>query len=209
MANKIYNDWSVSTILYGSHKPQHQKSTTSSETARCAAQDARPQEILEAHFPSRQKRLCAARMNDRGARGRVEGPIYLYFDSKEAVFSPGPRSAGEADTRFTIRPASSGPVAPAIAETLRERHFISTSTRVLPRSSSPRPAFSGPGAHLSPRVIENGLALFAGLLRREWRLANSYLHSHAARLWHRAVLLGRSGAPLSRSSFRTRRLWPD
>src|SRR6185295_3888359 len=50
--------------------------------------DARPQEILEAAlFIFAQKGFAAARMEDIGERAGVsKGTIYLYFESKEAVF---------------------------------------------------------------------------------------------------------------------------
>src|SRR6185295_4571134 len=50
--------------------------------------DARPQEILEAALSVfAENGFAAARMDDIAARARVsKGTIYLYFESKEAVF---------------------------------------------------------------------------------------------------------------------------
>src|SRR5215510_8388496 len=50
--------------------------------------DARPQEILEAALSVfAEKGFAAARMDDIAVRARVsKGTIYLYFESKEAVF---------------------------------------------------------------------------------------------------------------------------
>ena len=62
---------------------------TSSETARWRRRkEARPQEILEAALAVfAEKGFSAARMEDISQRaGVTKGTIYLYFDSKEALF---------------------------------------------------------------------------------------------------------------------------
>src|SRR6266436_2876032 len=85
--------------------------------------DARPQEILEAALSVFAERgFAAARMEQIAARAGVsKGTIYLYFDSKEAVFRALVHEVlGTQVSRFAdFARASSGSVAPVIAGILR------------------------------------------------------------------------------------------
>src|SRR5437868_6959113 len=98
--------------------------------------DARPQEILEAALVVfAEKGFAAARMEDIAARARVsKGTIYLYFESKEAVFRAlvremlAPRLAQAAE----MAREHHGSVADLLARVLRTLgHFLSTSDRVV------------------------------------------------------------------------------
>src|SRR5258706_1763357 len=85
--------------------------------------DARPQEILEAALSVFAERgFAAARMEQIAARAGVsKGTIYLYFDSKEAVFRALVHEVlGTQVSRFAdFARGASGPVAPVIADILR------------------------------------------------------------------------------------------
>jgi len=182
------------------HKASAPKARTSSETARWRRRkDARPQEILEAALSVFAKKgFAAARMEQIAARAGVsKGTIYLYFDSKEAVFRALVHEVlGNQITRFTdFARASSGPVAPVIADILRGiGHFISTSNRVvLPKIVIAEAGnFPDLARIYREEVIENGLALFAGLLKKG--MATGEFRTlpipHAARLCIAPVLLG-------------------
>ena len=173
---------------------------TQTETARWRRRkNARPQEILEAALSVfAEKGFAAARMEQIAVRAGVsKGTIYLYFDSKEAVFRAlvhevlGTQVARFADSAR----AASGPVAPVLAETLRGiGNFIATSNRVvLPKIVIAEAGnFPDLARIYREEVIENGLALFAGLLKKgmasgEFRTLPV---SHAARLCVAPVLLG-------------------
>jgi len=182
------------------HKASAPKARTSSETARWRRRkDARPQEILEAALSVFAKKgFAAARMEQIAARAGVsKGTIYLYFDSKEAVFRALVHEVlGTQITRFTdFARASSGPVAPVIADVLRGiGHFIATSNRVvLPKIVIAEAGnFPDLARIYREEVIENGLALFAGLLKKG--MATGEFRTlpipHAVRLCIAPVLLG-------------------
>ena len=161
--------------------------------------DARPQEILEAALSVfAEKGFAAARMEQIAVRAGVsKGTIYLYFDSKEAVFRALVHEVlGTQLTRFAdFARASSGPVAPVIAGILRGiGEFIATSNRVvLPKIVIAEAGnFPDLARIYREEVIENGLALFAGLLKKG--MANGEFRTlpipHAARLCIAPVLLG-------------------
>ena len=172
---------------------------TPTETARWRRRkDARPQEILEAALSVFAERgFAAARMEQIAVRAGVsKGTIYLYFDSKEAVFRAlvhevlGTQVARFADSARV----ASGPVAPVLAETLRGiGNFIATSNRVvLPKIVIAEAGnFPDLARIYREEVIENGLALFAGLLKKG--MANGEFRTlpipHAARLCIAPVLL--------------------
>ncbi|HMI95210.1 MAG TPA: TetR/AcrR family transcriptional regulator [Micropepsaceae bacterium] len=160
--------------------------------------DARPQEILEAALSVfAEKGFAAARMEQIAARAGVsKGTIYLYFDSKEAVFRAlvhemlGTQLARFADSAR----ASSGPVAPVIADILRMiGEFVATSNRVvLPKIVIAEAGnFPDLARIYREEVIERGLGLFAGLLKKG--MASGELRSlplpHAVRLCIAPVLL--------------------
>src|SRR5260370_32050902 len=118
-------------------KPIADAPTVQTETARWRRRkDARPQEILEAALSVfAEKGFAAARMEQIAARAGVsKGTIYLYFDSKEAVFRALVHEMlGSQITRFADSAReSSGPVAPILADILRGiGEFIATSNRVV------------------------------------------------------------------------------
>ena len=136
--------------------------------------DARPQEILEAALAVFAERgFAAARMEQIAARAGVsKGTIYLYFDSKEAVFRAlAHEMLGTQITRFADHARdSTGPVAPVIAEAGN---------------------FPDLARIYREEVIERGLGLFAGLLKKG--MASGELRTlpvpHAVRLCIAPVLL--------------------
>jgi AcrR family transcriptional regulator len=181
------------------HKAPTAKARSQTETARWRRRkDARPQEILEAALSVfAEKGFAAARMEQIAARAGVsKGTIYLYFDSKEAVFRALVHEVlGTQLTRFAdFARASSGPVAPVIAGILRGiGEFLATSNRVvLPKIVIAEAGnFPDLARIYREEVIERGLALFAGLLKKgmtsgEFRALPI---SHAARLCIAPVLL--------------------
>jgi AcrR family transcriptional regulator len=183
------------------HKAPTEKVRTPvpTETARWRRRkDARPQEILEAALSLFAKRgFAATRMEEIAVRAGVsKGTIYLYFDSKEAVFRALVHEMlGTQLTRFADSARDSpGPVAPVIADILRGiGEFIATSNRVvLPKIVIAEAGnFPDLARIYREEVIENGLALFAGLLKKgmssgEFRTLPI---PHAARLCIAPVLL--------------------
>jgi len=134
--------------------------------------DARPQEILEAALSVFAERgFAAARMDEIAARARVsKGTIYLYFESKEAVFRALVQATlvrRVADLAALVRDHK-GPVAPLLRELLqRLGHFISTSDLVvLPKMVIAEAGnFPDLARIYREEVVERGLALFGGLLQ--------------------------------------------
>ena len=134
--------------------------------------DARPQEILEAALQVfAEKGFAAARMDEIAQRARVsKGTIYLYFESKEAVF----RALIQAtlvrrvtDLVALVRDHK-GPIAPLLRELLmRLGHFLSTSDLVMLPKMVIAEAGNFPDLARIYReeVVERGLALFGGLLQ--------------------------------------------
>src|SRR6266850_5958614 len=134
--------------------------------------NARPQEILEAAlFIFAKKGFAAARMEDIALRARVsKGTIYLYFESKEAVFRALLQET--IAKRFSLLSDLArdhrGPVAPLLAEILRQLgHFIATSDLVvLPKMVIAEAGnFPDLARIYREEVAERGLQLFGGLLR--------------------------------------------
>lgn len=101
--------------------------------------NARPQEILEAALAVfAGKGFAATRMDDIAARaGVTKGTIYLYFDSKEALFKALLRETADAKLAefLALASAHEGPIAPFIAQLLRGiGTFVATTDRaVLPK----------------------------------------------------------------------------
>ena len=134
--------------------------------------DARPQEILEAALSVfAEKGFAATRMDEIAVRARVsKGTIYLYFESKEAVF----RALIQAtlvrrvsDLALLVRDHK-GPVAPLLRELLlRLGHFVSTSDLVvLPKMVIAEAGnFPDLARIYREEVVERGLTLFGGLLQ--------------------------------------------
>jgi AcrR family transcriptional regulator len=181
-------------------KAPTEKTRTHTETARWRRRkNARPQEILEAALSVFAERgFAAARMEQIAGRAGVsKGTIYLYFDSKEAVFRALVHEVlGTQIARFAdFARSSSGPVAPVIAGILRMTgKFISASNRVvLPKIViSEAGNFPDLARIYREEVIERGLALFAGLLKKG--MASGEFRTlpipHAVRLCIAPVLLG-------------------
>ena len=134
--------------------------------------DARPQEILDAAlFTFAQKGFAAARMEDIGERAGVsKGTIYLYFESKEAVFKAllHETIAKRFSLLSDLARDHHGPVAPLLAEILRQLgQFIATSDLVvLPKMVIAEAGnFPDLARIYREEVAERGLKLFGGLLR--------------------------------------------
>jgi len=134
--------------------------------------DARPQEILEAALlVFAEKGFAAARMEEIARRARVsKGTIYLYFDSKEAVFRALVREmlVTRLQEATELARAHHGSSA-ALLETLLRSigGFIGTSDRVvLPKIVIAEAGnFPDLARIYRAEVAERGLALFGGLLR--------------------------------------------
>ena len=160
--------------------------------------DARPQEILEAALSVFAERgFAAARMDDIASRARVsKGTIYLYFESKEAVFRALVQEtlARRVSDLAALARDHRGPMAPLLRELLlRLGHFIATSDLVvLPKMViSEAGNFPDLARIYREEVVERGLALFGGLLqtgmeRGEFRKVPV---QHAARLCVAPLLL--------------------
>jgi|SRR5262245_57437390 len=134
--------------------------------------DARPQEILEAALAVfARKGFAAARMEDIAERARVsKGTIYLYFDSKEAVFKAllHETIAKRFSLLSDLARDHHGPVAPLLGEILRQLgQFIATSDLVvLPKMVIAEAGnFPDLARIYREEVAERGLKLFGGLLR--------------------------------------------
>ena len=176
--------------------------------------DARPQEILEAALQVfAEKGFAAARMDEIAQRARVsKGTIYLYFESKEAVFRALIQATlvrRVADLVALVRDHK-GPIAPLLRELLmRLGHFLSTSDLVMLPKMVIAEAGNFPDLARIYReeVVERGLALFGGLLqtgmdRGEFRKVPVH---HAVRLCMAPLLLAAiwrtTFAPLDREPY--------
>jgi AcrR family transcriptional regulator len=160
--------------------------------------DARPQEILEAALSVfAEKGFAAARMDEIASRARVsKGTIYLYFESKEAVFRAlvqATLARRVADLAAVAR-GHKGPIAPLLRELiLRFGHFVATSDLVvLPKMVIAEAGnFPDLARIYREEVVERGLALLEGLMkvgmeRGEFRKMPA---GHAARLCVAPLLL--------------------
>ncbi len=134
--------------------------------------EARPTEILEAALAVfAEKGFAAARMADIAERARVsKGTIYLYFESKEAVFRAlvremlVPRLAQAAELVRDYK----GPTKPLLAQILRTiGTFVATSDRVvLPKMVIAEAGnFPDLARIYREELIERGLALFGSVIR--------------------------------------------
>jgi AcrR family transcriptional regulator len=153
---------------------QSRKSLTEGEAAARwrRRKGARPQEILEAALAVfADKGFATARMDDIAAKAGVsKGTIYLYFESKEAVFRAlvrellVPRLAEAAHLLHDYK----GPMTPLLATILRGLgHFIATSDRVVIPKMVIAEAGNFPDLARIYReeMIERGLALFGSIVR--------------------------------------------
>lgn len=153
--------------------------------------EARPQEILEAALSVfAEKGFAASRMDDIAARAKVsKGTIYLYFESKEAVFRALVREMLVPrlnEVEATIR-AHQGPSPALLAGILRIMgNFVATSDRVvLPKMVIAEAGnFPDLARIYREELIDKGLFLFGsviakGIERGEFR---AVAPEHAARL---------------------------
>jgi AcrR family transcriptional regulator len=134
---------------------------------------ARPHEILEAALGVfAEKGFSAARMDDIAARAGVsEGTIYLYFDSKEAVFKALVRETITARIGeiTSIVEKHDGPTPILLTAALRNfGQFVSVSDRVvLPKIVIAEAGnFPDLARFYREEVIERGLALLGGIVAR-------------------------------------------
>ena len=153
--------------------------------------DARPPEILDAALAVfAQKGFAATRLDDIAAKaGITKGTIYLYFDSKQALFEALARqSIGVQIDQVTAQlaqfPGSSSDLLRFVLGTMG--NFAITSDRVvLPRLVLAEAAnFPQLAEFWRREVVERGIALMSGIIQRgiargEFRKIDL---QHAARL---------------------------
>ena len=153
--------------------------------------DARPAEILDAALAVfAQKGFAATKLDDIAAKaGITKGTIYLYFDSKQALFEALARqSVGAQIEQVTAQLANfSGTSAELLRFVLSTMgRFVMTSDRiVLPRLVLAEAAnFPQLAEFWRREIIERGIGLMSGIIRRgiergEFRKIEP---AHAARL---------------------------
>ena len=160
--------------------------------------DARPPEILDAALAVfAQKGFAATRLDDVAAKaGITKGTIYLYFDSKQALFEALARqSVGAQIDQVTAQLANfSGSTADLLRFVLTTMgRFAMTSDRiVLPRLVLAEAAnFPELAAFWRREVVDRGIGLMSGIIRRgiergEFRKVEP---QHAARLCVAPILI--------------------
>ena len=133
--------------------------------------EARPSEILEAALAVfAEKGFAASRMSEIAERARVsKGTIYLYFESKEAVFRALIREmlVPRLNEAAEIVRTHDGPAAPLLAQILRVLgHFISTSDRVVIPKMVIAEARNFPDLARIYReeLVERGIKLFGSII---------------------------------------------
>ena len=172
--------------------------------------EARPQEILEAALGVfAEKGFAAARMDDIAARAGVsKGTIYLYFDSKEAVFKALVRETITARIGeiTSIVERHDGPTPMLLTAALRNfgRRRYQRPRRAAQDRHCRRRQFSRPPRFYREEVIERGLTLLGGFVERgiahgEFRPIPT---EHAVRLCMAPLLIVICGAPRSPTSIR-------
>ena len=160
--------------------------------------DARPAEILDAALAVfAQKGFAATKLDDVAAKaGITKGTIYLYFDSKQALFEALARqSVGAQIQQVTAQLANfSGTSAELLRFVLSTMgRFAMTSDRVvLPRLVLAEAAnFPELAEFWRREIIERGIALMSGIIQRgidrgEFRKIEP---QHAARLCVAPILI--------------------
>jgi AcrR family transcriptional regulator len=152
---------------------QHRAASPRPDKARWRRRkDARPQEILEAALSVfAEKGFAAARMDEIAHRARVsKGTIYLYFESKEAVFRAliqETLAKRVSDFAAVVRDHR-GPVAPLLRQLLLALgHLVATSDFVvLPKMVIAEAGnFPDLARIYREEVVERGMTLFGGLLQ--------------------------------------------
>jgi len=160
--------------------------------------DARPPEILDAALAVfAQKGFAATRLDDIAAKaGITKGTIYLYFDSKQALFEALARqSVGAQIEQVTAQlanfPGTSAELLRFVLSTMGR--FAMTSDRVvLPRLVLAEAAnFPQLAEFWRREIIERGIGLMSGIIRRgiergEFRKIEP---AHAARLCVAPILI--------------------
>lgn len=135
--------------------------------------DARPPEILDAALAVfAQKGFAATRLDDVAAKaGITKGTIYLYFDSKQALFEALARQSVGAqieqiEAQLNAFPGSSPDLLRLVLSTMG--HFITTSDRVvLPRLVLAEAAnFPKLAEFWRREIIDRGIGLMSGIVRR-------------------------------------------
>lgn len=153
--------------------------------------DARAPEILEAALACfAQKGFAATRLDDIAARaGITKGTIYLYFDSKQALFEALARQSiaerlDQVKAQLAVFPGTSADLLKFVLTTLGQ--FATTSDRVvLPRLVLAEAAnFPALAEFWRREIIERGLGVFTTIIERgiasgEFRKLKP---QHAARL---------------------------
>jgi AcrR family transcriptional regulator len=153
--------------------------------------DARPPEILDAALAVfAQKGFAATRLDDVAAKaGITKGTIYLYFDSKLALFEALARQSVGAqieqiETQLAAFPGTSAELLRLVLSTIGR--FAMTSDRVvLPRLVLAEAAnFPALAEFWRREIIDHGIALMSGIIQRgiargEFRKIEP---QHAARL---------------------------
>ena len=135
--------------------------------------DARPAEILDAALAVfAQKGFAATKLDDVAAKaGITKGTIYLYFDSKQALFEALARqSVGAQIEQVTAQlanfPGTSAQLLRFVLSTMG--HFAMTSDRVvLPRLVLAEAAnFPKLAEFWRREIIERGIGLMSGIIER-------------------------------------------
>jgi len=135
--------------------------------------DARPPEILDAALAVfAQKGFAATRLDDVAAKaGITKGTIYVYFDSKQALFEALARQSVGAQieqikAQLAAFPGSTPELLRLVLSTMG--HFITTSDRVvLPRLVLAEAAnFPKLAEFWRREVIDSGIWLRSGIIRR-------------------------------------------
>ena len=160
--------------------------------------DARPAEILDAALAVfAQKGFAATKLDDIAARaGITKGTIYLYFDSKQALFEALARQSVGAQIELVTAqlatfPGSSAELLRFVLSTMGR--FAMTSDRVvLPRLVLAEAAnFPKLAEFWRREIIERGIGLMSGIIQRgiergEFRKIEP---QHAARLCVAPILI--------------------
>jgi AcrR family transcriptional regulator len=160
--------------------------------------DARAAEILDAALASfAQKGFAATRLDDIAAKaGITKGTIYLYFDSKQALFEALARQSigqqiEQVGAQLSAFPGSSADLLRLVLTTTG--HFAMTSDRVvLPRLVLAEAAnFPQLAEFWRREIIDRGIALLTTILERgiergEFRKVKP---QHAARLCVAPILM--------------------
>ena len=135
--------------------------------------DARPPEILDAALAVfAQKGFAATRLDDVAAKaGITKGTIYLYFDSKQALFEALARQSVGAQieqikAQLAAFPGSSPDLLRLVLSTMG--HFITTSDRIVLLRLVVAEAANFPklAEFWRREIIDSGIGLMSGIIQR-------------------------------------------